>query len=132
MAKSTCLKYRLEIASSLRILLKKPYVEDVWKYLSHYYAEHLRAVSHEPLYLISLEINKTPNQALYDIDSGPTLYQETVRLVTVSTQLTLLSTYRQVSNVRRTKSQHLKDSCTVLRLSLPNPLTPDVKSRMKM
>ena len=41
-------------------------------------------------------------------------------------------TYRQVSNIRRTKSQHLKDSRTVLQLSLPNPLKPDVKSRMKM
>ena len=40
--------------------------------------------------------------------------------------------YRQVSNIRRTKSQHLKDSRIVLRLSLPNPLKPDVKSRMKM
>ena len=40
--------------------------------------------------------------------------------------------YRQVSNIRRTKSQHFKDSRTVLRLSLPNPLKPDVKSRMKM
>ena len=29
-------------------------------------------------------------------------------------------------------SQHLKYSHTVLRLSLPNPLKPDVKSRMKM
>ena len=37
-------------------------------------------------------------------------------------------TYRQVSNIRRTKSQPLKDACTVLRLSLPNPLKPDVKS----
>ena len=32
--------------------------------------------------------------------------------------------YRQVSNIRRTKSQYLKDSRTVLRLSLPNPLLP--------
>ena len=40
--------------------------------------------------------------------------------------------YRQVSNIRRTKSQHLKDSPTVLKLSLQNPLKPDVKSRMKM
>ena len=40
--------------------------------------------------------------------------------------------YPQVSNIRRTKSHHLKDSNTVLRLSLPNPLKPDVKSRMKM
>ena len=40
--------------------------------------------------------------------------------------------YRQVSNIRRTKYQHLKDSRTVLRLSLPIPLKPDVKSRMKM
>ena len=42
------------------------------------------------------------------------------------------SIYRRVSNIRRTESQHLKDSHTVLRLSLPNPLKPDVKSRMKI
>ena len=40
--------------------------------------------------------------------------------------------YLQVSNIRHTESQHLKDSRTVLRLSLLNPLKPDVKSRMKM
>ena len=40
--------------------------------------------------------------------------------------------YRQVSNIIRTKSQHLKDFHTVLRLSLPNPLKPDVKTNMKM
>ena len=38
--------------------------------------------------------------------------------------------YRQVSNISRTKFQHF--SRTVLQLSLPNPLKPDVKSRMKM
>ena len=40
--------------------------------------------------------------------------------------------YRQVSNIRRTKYQHLKDSHTALRLPFMNPLKPDVKSRMKM
>ena len=40
--------------------------------------------------------------------------------------------YSQVSNISRTKSQHLKDSRSVFWLSLPNPLKPDVKSRMKM
>ena len=43
-----------------------------------------------------------------------------------------LSKYRQVSNISCTKSQNLKDSRTGLRLSLPSPLKPDVKSRMKM
>ena len=37
-------------------------------------------------------------------------------------QPSIHSMYRQASNIRRTKSQHLKDSRTVLRLSLPNPL----------
>ena len=37
-----------------------------------------------------------------------------------------------VSNIRRTKSQNLNVSRLVLELSLPNPLKPDVKSRMKM
>ena len=40
--------------------------------------------------------------------------------------------YRQVYNIRRTIFQHLKDSRTVLRLSLPNPLKPDVKSITQM
>ena len=40
--------------------------------------------------------------------------------------------YRQISYISRTKAQHLKDYRTVLRLSLPIPLKPDVKSRMKM
>ena len=40
--------------------------------------------------------------------------------------------YRQFFDIRRTTSQHLKYSRSVLRLSLPNLLKPDVKSRMKM
>ena len=40
--------------------------------------------------------------------------------------------YRKISNIRRTKSQNLNDSCLVLLLSWPNPLKPGVKSRMKM
>ena len=43
-----------------------------------------------------------------------------------------INEYRQVSNIRRTKSHHLRYSRIVLRLSLANPLKPDVKSRMKM
>ena len=40
--------------------------------------------------------------------------------------------YRQVSNIRRTKSLNLNVSCLVLQLSLHNLLKPGVKSRMKM
>ena len=40
--------------------------------------------------------------------------------------------YRQVSNTRRTESQHLNDSRSVLRLFLPNPFKLDVKSIMNM
>ena len=41
-------------------------------------------------------------------------------------------TYRQISNISRTKSQILNVSCIVLRLSWPKPLKPGVKSRMTM
>ena len=54
------------------------------------------------------------------------------RVLTASDCTDAPITYRQVSNIRRTKSQLLKVPRTVLRLSLPNPLKPDVKSRMKM
>ena len=40
--------------------------------------------------------------------------------------------YRQTSNISCTKSLNLNVSCLVLQLSLPNPLKPGVKSRMKM
>ena len=42
------------------------------------------------------------------------------------------SMYREISNISHTKSQNLNDYCPVLQLSLPNPLKPGVKSRMKM
>ena len=40
--------------------------------------------------------------------------------------------YRKVSNIRRTKLPNLTASRLVLQLSLPNPMKPGVKSRMKM
>ena len=40
--------------------------------------------------------------------------------------------YRQISNVRRTNFQNLNVSRLVLNFSLPNPLEPGVKSKMKM
>ena len=40
--------------------------------------------------------------------------------------------YSQTSKRSCTKSQHLNVSHLVLQLSLPNPLKPGVKSRMKM
>ena len=43
-----------------------------------------------------------------------------------------LSNYRKVSNIRCTKSQNLNASRPTLQLSLPNPLKPGVKLRMKM
>ena len=43
-----------------------------------------------------------------------------------------ISEYRQVSNIRHTKSQNLNVSCLVLQLSLRNLLKPGVKSRMKV
>ena len=40
--------------------------------------------------------------------------------------------YCQTSGIRYTKSQNLNVSHLILQLSLPNPLKPGVKSRMKM
>ena len=41
-------------------------------------------------------------------------------------------TYHQTSNISGAKSPNLNVSCLVLQLSLPNPLKPGVKSRMRM
>ena len=40
--------------------------------------------------------------------------------------------YCQTSNISRTKHQNWNVSDLILQLSLPNPLKPSVKSRMKM
>ena len=40
--------------------------------------------------------------------------------------------YRQISNISHTKSQNLNDSHPASQLSLPNPLKPGIKWRMKM
>ena len=40
--------------------------------------------------------------------------------------------YRKISNIRPTKSPNLNDSHLILKSSLPYPLKPGVKSRMKM
>ena len=40
--------------------------------------------------------------------------------------------YHKISNISHTKSQNLNESRFVLQLSLPNPLKPGVKLRMKM
>ena len=40
--------------------------------------------------------------------------------------------YRKISNIIRTKSQNLDDSRIVFQLSVPKPLKPGVKLRMKM
>ena len=44
----------------------------------------------------------------------------------------MLLTYRQFSNIRCTQSQNINGSRLILQLSLPNPLKPGVKLRMKM
>ena len=51
---------------------------------------------------------------------------------TTNTKYAEIITYRQVSNIRRTKSQTLNVSCLGLQLFLSNPLKPGIKSRMKM
>ena len=48
------------------------------------------------------------------------------------TRAFLMTIYRQIANMIRTKPKNLNVSRFALQLSLPNPLTPGVKSRMKM
>ena len=51
---------------------------------------------------------------------------------TADAQSRCLSTYRKISSRRPTKYQNVNDPRLTLQLSLPNPLKPGVKSRMKM
>ena len=62
----------------------------------------------------------------------PTVIPVSVLLAGKAVDALVVCIYRKVSNIRRTKSQNLNDSCLVLQLSLPNRLKPGVKSIMKM
>ena len=44
----------------------------------------------------------------------------------------IICIYRKISNIRRTKTRNLNVYRLVLQLSLPNPMKPGVKSRIKM
>ena len=46
--------------------------------------------------------------------------------------ISVISYYRQISNLSRTKSQKLNVFRLVLQLFVPNAMKPGVKSRMKM
>ena len=41
-------------------------------------------------------------------------------------------TYRKISNISRTESPNFNVSRLVLQMFVPNPMKPDVKSKMKM
>ena len=84
---------------------------------------------HHELRMIPIGNYRTKNTSWYFAD--PSWGNQHINVESVSMSC-CHHAYRQVSDVRRTKSQHLKDSRTVLRLSLPNPSKPDVKSIMKM
>ena len=42
------------------------------------------------------------------------------------------NTYHKISNIKHTKYPNLNASRLILQMSLPNPMKPGVKSRMKM
>ena len=52
--------------------------------------------------------------------------------VEVITSLHASLTYRKISNISGTKSPNINVYRLVLQLSLPKPMIPGVKSRMKM
>ena len=63
------------------------------------------------------------------IHAGNVAQQSTIYMVASNEDK---SSYRKISNIKRTKSPNLNVSRPVMQLSLPNPMKPGVKSRMKM
>ena len=64
-----------------------------------------------------------------------TLWRHTMETHSASPHLckgNCLNKYHKTSSISRTKSQNLNVSCLLLQWSLPNPLKPGVKLRMKM
>ena len=55
-----------------------------------------------------------------------------VNTVELGLRLVGFDWYHQSSDIRHTQSKNLNVSCLVFQLSLPNPLKPDVKLKMKM
>ena len=82
------------------------------------------------LVIASLRYIFTDQMILFNMTSS--FITKILMVLSVLKSLHLQDTYRQVSNISRTKSQHLKDSLTVLQRFLPHSLKPDIKLRMKM
>ena len=75
--------------------------------------------------------NRTEPEAWYDHENNRHTFLWTLHSALQGPSWMWLLRYRKISNIRRTKSQNLKDSRLVLQLSLPNPLKRGIKSRMK-
>ena len=55
---------------------------------------------------------------------------KSVKKTRISFMFYIFMKYREISNIRRTKSPNLIVPCLALQLSLPNPVKPGVRSRM--
>ena len=113
-----CGKFCSDMVPYDGITLKSIFIE-IWITMENLFVKWAPVPIHPTLTLSRLLMawwhNKPRHQQAWYWPHFPTIFQ--------------FHYYRQVSNIRRTKSQHLKDSRTVL---WQNPLKPDVKSRMKM
>ena len=65
--------------------------------------------------------------------SHPLFYMDVITHQYTNFSFTVVEVkYRQISNITRTQSPNINVSRLVLQLSLPNPMKPGVKLRMKM
>ena len=125
-------KYLTMIAQLMWILHKKNILPNMNEEVSKTWYIFIRwqgSLTHEIVQIISAQHNiKLDKAILKDIISCES-FTYTIMVIFTGSEL---HKYRKISNINRTKSQHLDVSLLVLQLYLPNPLKPGVKSRMKM
>ena len=82
--------------------------------------------------LYAFDINIRLSTYKLDVIKGVRWNESWCKLSKYPLNVMCKNNYRKISNISRNKSQNFNDCCLVLQLSLPNPLKPDVKLRMKM
>ena len=83
-------------------------------------------------WLFLVEADKGNLQMKKEYDKSNKKFQSLLRKQEQLLRGKMNQCYHQISNISGTKSPNLNVSCLVLQMSLPNPLKPGVKWRMKM
>ena len=99
----------------------------------HHLSQKIKDMANISLVFMKTHFNTLKARVVCQMVFGEKSRNDKVHLVELEYKVSgVIRSYRQLSNISRTKSKNLNVSHLFLQLSLPYPLKPCVKLRMKM